>query len=169
MTWRPVDRWVGYYEVSDAGQVRSIDREVGGRRLKGRVLRAGVNSKGYQIVVLSRTGERWAVPVHRLVGEAFIGPLPAGMATCHQDGDKNNNAAANLRYDTYSANELDKVRHGHNVNSNKTHCPSDHEYTAQNTLLTRGGHERRCRECARETKRRYDARNRERAAMPRAA
>lgn len=139
-TWIPVAGWEDLYEVSDAGEVRRIST--------GRILRPSPNPKGYLIAVLSGHGRRWGVPVHRLVAEAFIGPLPQGMHTCHSDGDNQNNAAANLRYDTRSENELDKVRHGRNANSNKSHCPQGHAYTADN--LVGGTNGRKCRTCHRE-------------------
>lgn len=50
--------------------------------------------------------------VHHLVLEAFVGPCPDGHECCHADGDAGNNALANLRWDTHSANCLDAVRHG---------------------------------------------------------
>lgn len=50
--------------------------------------------------------------VHRLIAEAFHGPPPDGLVCCHADGDKNNNSAANLRWDTQRNNNLDKRGHG---------------------------------------------------------
>lgn len=163
MTWLPVPGWEGYYEASSLGEVRSVDRTIpyrrGTRLLIGRTLRPSCNPKGYRIVVLARDGKRVAYPVHRIIAEAFLGPLPAGLQTCHNDGDKSNNAATNLRYDTPSANELDKVRHGQHANANKTHCPQGHAFTAANTYY-RKGYGRKCRACHREQKRAYDARQR---------
>ncbi len=132
-TWLPIPGWVGLYEASDDGQVRSLDRHAGARSHKGRVLRPAPNGKGYLIVVLSRAGMRAAVPVHRLVAEAHIGALPAGWHTCHTDGDNRNNTVGNLRYASPSDNELEKVRHGRNPNSNKASCPQGHPYDAANT------------------------------------
>lgn len=43
---------------------------------------------------------------------AFVGPCPEGLEVCHLDGDPLNNRLSNLRYDTRSANNLDKVGHG---------------------------------------------------------
>lgn len=145
-TWAAVPGWAGLYEVSDAGDVRSLDRKVRGRRVQGRVLRPAPNPKGYLIVILSGLGRRVGYPVHRLVAEAFLGPRPIGMHTCHNDGDNRNNTVTNLRYDTQSANELDNVRFGRNANAAKTHCLRGHEYTPENTMRG-GGTSRRCRAC----------------------
>jgi hypothetical protein len=50
--------------------------------------------------------------VHRLVLEAFVGPRPAGMQCCHGDGDRENNAASNLRWASAKANAADRDQHG---------------------------------------------------------
>jgi hypothetical protein len=42
--------------------------------------------------------------VHRLVGEAFLGPLQLGMDTNHKDGVKTNNRVTNLEYVTEGEN-----------------------------------------------------------------
>lgn len=156
--WKPVPV-PGYghaYQVSDNGQVRSVAR----KHTSGRVLRVGSNSRGYSIAVLCIDGVRAGRSVHRLVAEAFIGPAPEGMQVCHRDGDKTNNAVGNLYYGTPSQNELDKIRHGANPNSNKTHCPQGHAYTVENTTWSScpgRRPNRRCRTCARDRKRMKDA------------
>jgi hypothetical protein len=48
--------------------------------------------------------------VHHLVLEAFVGPRPDGQVGCHFDDDPRNNRVENLRWDTSSANALDRVR-----------------------------------------------------------
>lgn len=50
--------------------------------------------------------------VHRLVLEAFVGPCPAGMEGCHNNGCPSDNRLQNLRWDTRLANNADKIRHG---------------------------------------------------------
>lgn len=50
--------------------------------------------------------------LHRLILEAFVGPVPAGLQTRHLDGDSLNNALANLCYGTARENKADTVRHG---------------------------------------------------------
>jgi len=157
IVWKSIPGWVGAYEVSDDGQVRSLDRIAAGHRVKGRILKPGHNKKGYRVVTFTRPGVRKSYPVHRLVAEAFIGELPQGWHTMHINGDNTDNRAVNLRYGTPSENELDKVRHGNNPNANKTHCPRGHEYTPENTGRDgKGG--RRCKTCHREKAAAYRAR-----------
>jgi hypothetical protein len=67
---------------------------------------------GYLTVNLSRSGQKSIRYIHSLVLEAFVGPRPPGLIGCHNDGDRTNNRLGNLRWDTYKANEADKVRHG---------------------------------------------------------
>jgi len=50
--------------------------------------------------------------LHRLICEAHYGPCPVGMECRHIDGDKKNNAAANLAWGTRDENENDKKIHG---------------------------------------------------------
>lgn len=150
--WRPIAGQEGRYEVSDEGQVRSLDRVTRGRLFRGQVLSPAPNPAGYLTVALLRIdGGSITQRVHRLVAEAFLGPRPAGMHTCHNDGDQKNNAAANLRYDTQSSNELDKVRHGTSGHTARTHCLRGHEFTPDNTSFEGATRrQRRCRTCRRE-------------------
>lgn len=120
--WQPVPSWEGYYEVSFTGSVRSVDRHqtvfVRGKKqhrfVRGKRLRPGVtgNGAGYYWVTLSRPGhqERWLI--HQLVALVYWGPCPAGEEVCHENGRKLDNHFLNLRYDTRSANALDRHKHG---------------------------------------------------------
>lgn len=164
--WRPVVGWEGYYEVSDRGQVRSLERTVTYRDGRVRlypstVLRVGHHGIGHEHVVLYRSAtDKASRQVHRLVLEAFVGPCPDdGMECLHADGDPANNHVTNLRWGTRSENNLDKVRHGHDHNAVKTHCPQGHPYSDENTYVYPTGN-RRCRVCKREAQRRYDEKRR---------
>jgi len=139
--WAPIARWDGHYSVSTRGEIRS--------NRTGRILKPAPNSKGYLVAVVTYDGMRKGASVHVLVAETFIGPRPQGMQTCHGDGDKTNNTVDNLRYDTPRNNELDKVAHGQNHNSNKTHCVQGHTYSPENTAVNAKG-QRKCRTCHRE-------------------
>lgn len=118
MTWKAVPGWAGFYEVSDAGLVRSVDRTVftarhGSTRYRGRVLTPSLSS-GYALVTLVHTsvGRREPRYVHDLVLETFIGPKPAGQEVCHGPEGPTVNTLANLRYDTRSANANDRKKFG---------------------------------------------------------
>lgn len=77
--WKPVVGYEGLYEVSDWGNVRSVDRviqqynasagRVVDRHFKGKELRNTLNFEGYCVVSLSHGKQ---AKVHRLVAEAWI-------------------------------------------------------------------------------------------------
>ncbi|MFS8368420.1 HNH endonuclease [Acetobacter oryzifermentans] len=51
--------------------------------------------------------------IHRLVADAFLGSPPfAGAILAHNDGDKTNNRADNLRWASLAENQEDRRRHG---------------------------------------------------------
>lgn len=106
--WRDITDYEGRYQVSDEGEVRSIDRSDGRNRRRGQLRRFDIDRYGYAHVGLSKGGRSKRYTVHSLVLKAFVGPCPFGMEACHGDGDKRNNRLTNLRWDTHSNNELDK-------------------------------------------------------------
>lgn len=149
--WRPVVGYEGLYEVSEYGNVRSLDRTVRTsnslRTYKGRVLKLHPDHRDYLRAVLSKPGQRPVTRrVHLLVLLAFVGPRPDRLMACHGDGNNRNNHFSNLRWDTCSANQHDRVRHGKHFNALKTHCPQGHLYDLENTYIRRGGG-RNCRKC----------------------
>lgn len=99
--------------------------------------------------------------VHRLVLEAFVGPCPEGMEGCHGDGDPTNNSLGNLRWDTATSNQLDKVRHGTHHNAAKEACIHGHPFDSGNTYIRSDG-KRQCRTCT--LRRQHEYQNRKKAA-----
>lgn len=117
--WRPVVGYEGFYEVSDQGRVRSVDRHIlysNGKTCfwRGRVLRQSPCMGGYMKITLSKGSRLRTLKPHVLVLEAFVGPRPEGMEACHNDGNVTNNRLSNLRWDTPFGNAKDKDRHGTN-------------------------------------------------------
>jgi hypothetical protein len=118
--WRDIDGYAGYYQVSNLGRVRALDRDVrvgggGVRRVIGTILKPQPESKargGYFVVHLRREGKRYSVRVHRLVLAAWVGPCPAGQEVRHGPNGVTDNSVSNLCYGTSSQNHLDRWRDG---------------------------------------------------------
>lgn len=117
--WLPVVGWEGIYEVSDRGRIKSLARRIpqgrgcrSWRDVPEKIRELGqFHCDGYKTILLSSNGKRVLRGVHQLVMEAFVGPRLEGMIVCHNDGNPTNNHLSNLRYDTVSANALDRERH----------------------------------------------------------
>jgi hypothetical protein len=145
-TWKPVVGYEGLYEVSDHGRVRSLNSR---RARAGHpfVLRPTPIPSGYLTVKLYRSGApRQTRSVHALVAEAFLGPSE-GRVVRHLDGSRTGNRPSNLAWGTLSENSRDMTTHGTHRNIRKTHCPAGHEYTPENTYITRRGEGRTSRKC----------------------
>lgn len=119
--WRDIPRWEGKYQVSDRGNVRSLDRVViafspkgvlAERKYRGKQLAVCVGKKGYALFCLVENTRKEYRYGHDLVAEAFIGPRPPGLEVCHGNNIRNDNTLCNLRYDTRSANAQDRHVHG---------------------------------------------------------
>lgn len=151
--WRSVVGYEGLYEVSSEGQVRALRRTVTMRDGRSRTFparevtwkktgqddRAGVD--------LSRGGFKERRYVHTLVLEAFTGPRIDGMVACHNDGNRHNNRADNLRWDSVSANNHDTVKHGRHWKSLIENCPRGHRLAEPNLVPSSSG--RDCLACSR--------------------
>jgi hypothetical protein len=106
----PIPEWENYGISEDAEIVRLVARK--GAR-KGLVLKQHIHKKrGYPTVRLSDRDRQKTFDVHRLMGMTFLGALPDGMQVCHNNGIKTDCRLSNLRVDTISANEKDKISHG---------------------------------------------------------
>lgn len=114
--WKPVVDYEGLHEVSNLGRVRSLSRAWKSRyavnTFPGRVLAQAVKRNGYRVVSLSSQNKQKQFLVHRIVLEAFVFIQPDGMEACHANGDRGDNRASNLRWDTRSGNHQDKHLHG---------------------------------------------------------
>lgn len=115
--WRQVLGYEGIYEVSNYGNLRSVDRinptKAGWTRvIKGRRLRPFLSQDGRLFIDLCKFNVYERFPVHHLVLSAFIGARPDGFVGCHTDGNCLNNSASNLRWDTQKSNIADTFIHG---------------------------------------------------------
>lgn len=114
--WKPIQRFDSLVEVSNLGNVRTVDRVVkskgGTRVVKGRLVKFRSHPWGYWWCEFMVNGTRYWDFVHRLVAEAFFGPCPEGHYVLHGDNDPRNNRVENLRYGTPAENCSDKLIHG---------------------------------------------------------
>lgn len=174
-SWRPVVGHEGHYEVSSHGRVRSLDRVIertnhhGTRSIhhKGRELKPSLDKQtGYLKIGLGFQSRTYSI--HRIVLEAFVGPLPEGMLTRHLDGVKTNNRVENLMYGTYAENQIDEVELGTHWHTRKTKCDAGHEFSPENTARrvnpSNGRLRRVCRICERDRGSSYRARRRAKVA-----
>ena len=141
--WRDIPGYEGYYQVSDLGRVRSVDRVLrkmrpgGGEMVyphRGRVLRSGACGGGYLKVTLSVEGVQRNAMIHTLVAITFIGPRPDGHVILHANGDRLDNRLANLSWGTPAQNGADMVRHGTNYWRNKKVCLRGHPLADPNLV-----------------------------------
>ena len=102
--WRDVVGYEGYYQVSNLGRVRSNWHK------PGQILKGHTNRDGYCLVCLYRPGDKQRqAKVHRLVFQAFVGPLPDGCLVAHKNGDRADNRADNLEYYTLTSEQVDEI------------------------------------------------------------
>ena len=108
--WRDIKDYEGFYQVSNLGRIKSLDRvviNVNGKKslYKGKVLSIHYDKNGYVKVCLNKNNKRRKFSVHRLVAEAFI-PNPNNYPEVnHIDEVKTNNKVSNLEWCTSEYNK----------------------------------------------------------------
>lgn len=110
--WRAVSGFP-WYEVSSFGMIR---RTVSTTCSKAGNLIAGhVGAHGYRYFNATSNGKRKTLKFHRIVCETFHGPQPSPKhVVAHNDGNRLNNRADNLRWATTRENHSDRYGHGTN-------------------------------------------------------
>ena len=115
-TWKPVVGYEDLYEVSDHGNVRSLDKKVPNRYstrfIPGKLLKGTPNKDGYLYVSLYKNTQRTRFLIHRLVLETFVGSCPEGMECLHKDHNRSNNHLSNLDWDTHKNNVYASIERG---------------------------------------------------------
>lgn len=165
--WLPVVGYEGIYEVSDSGEVRSIDRTIlsptgKDRFLPGKVIGANIDNAGYLRTRLSRDNKMKNFSVHRLVAMAFIPPIDGKTCVNHKDSNKLNNHADNLEWCTHQENTHHAIA-SDNFPSKKKFCKYGHPNTPENR--DKYNH---CKPCNRRKAREQTARKRALRAKQRA-
>lgn len=115
-TWKPIPGFEGYYEASDLGRIRSLDRVCSMRdgrlnRRRGRILTPQLRGcqRSYLAVFLKVNGGKTAIYVHRAVLLAFVGLPGEGEEASHEpDPDTFNCRLDNLKWRTRQVNLLER-------------------------------------------------------------
>lgn len=107
--WRSIPEHEGKYEVSNYGNVRSLNYR-GTHRAKN--LQPVLGGRGYLMVGLCKDGKMRMEKIHRLVACLFI-PNPDNKPQVnHIDGIKTNNVVSNLEWATSGENLAHAYRKG---------------------------------------------------------
>lgn len=123
-TWKDIIGFEGYYQVSNLGNVRSLDRFDGVNYRKGQIIKPTLKFNGYLQVGLRKHMKRKYVSVHRLVATHFIDNPKNKSQINHIDCNKQNNKVDNLEWVTPKENQFHAKKNGlrENMPSGENHC-----------------------------------------------
>ena len=122
--WKNIVGYEGYYQVSNFGNVKAIDRCIVKSNgvvqpRSGHVMCKTINQDGYPTVKLSKDGKSERIAVHRLVAIAFI-PNPDNLTEVnHLDFNRQNSRADNLEW----VEHKDNVHY--TINAGRHYCNRD--------------------------------------------
>lgn len=104
--WRDIKGYEGYYQVSNLGRVKSLERyDTTGRLRKEKIIEGALDT--YYSVCLSMGSKRERFKIHRLVANAFpeiCGKWFEGAVINHKNEVKTDNRACNLEVCTIAYN-----------------------------------------------------------------
>ena len=117
--WKDVVGYEGLYQVSNFGNVKSLDRIVNKPNgvsylRKGKICTQSKSNLGYMTVGFTVNNKKVNKYVHRLVAEAFITNMNNYPQVNHIDCDKTNNRMYNLEWCTNSQNHIHASKNGLN-------------------------------------------------------
>lgn len=124
--WKDVPGYEGYYEVSDQGRVRSLDRFVTrptsqGYLQPGRILRPawrkGATNRGYKTINLCVNGANRSEYIHRLVALAFLSNPDCLPQINHKNGRNDDNSVENIEWCSPRDNQLHAHANGLKLNT----------------------------------------------------
>ncbi len=95
--WRSITGFANY-QVSNIGRVRNVKTE--------KILKPGLQARGYYQATLYKEGKRTWDYVHRLVAREFVDNPEGRLIVDHIDNNKSNNCVNNLRWVNASQNNM---------------------------------------------------------------
>lgn len=114
--WKDIEGYEGYYQVSNTGRVKTLNRVVTQKngtkkKLKERILKPAKCTNGYLRITLCTNSHAIGFLIHRLVAKAFIHNPNNQPEVNHIDENIENNHVENLEWVTSQQNS----RHGTNI------------------------------------------------------
>lgn len=108
--WKDIVGYENYYQVSNLGNVKSLERIInapqngGTRKLKGKILSQAISKTGYCVVVLCKKNKCKMYKTHRLIAIAFINNIKNLPIINHKNGIKLDNNILNLEWSNHKHN-----------------------------------------------------------------
>lgn len=96
--WKDIAGYEGLYQISNFGNVKSLEKKVINRINKEKKLKMFDNGHGYYQVVLQKNKEKKSFKVHRLVARAFLSNENNLPCVNHKDCNRKNNHVENLEW-----------------------------------------------------------------------
>jgi len=107
----PIKNFEDSYAISKSGEIMRIKKTHGAK--SGKILKNQIhNKRGYATIRLSTKEFSKSYDIHILMANTFLGRVDNSLQVCHNNGIKTDCRLENLRLDTRSENEKDKVLHG---------------------------------------------------------
>lgn len=107
--WKDIPGYEGYYQASNTGKYKSVDREVKRTdgvvmHIKGKELKLHKGLDDYALMELCRDNRVHPVLAHRVIAQLFLDDFDSNLTVNHKDGNKFNNSVENLEMMTLEEN-----------------------------------------------------------------
>jgi hypothetical protein len=119
--WKDIEGFVGYYKISNFGNVKSVKRIINYSNNKSRaynsvIIKSHICGRGYNVIRLTKDKLKKTFYIHQLVAMAFLNHKPNGntIVVDHIDNNKNNNDLLNLRL----LSNMENIMRYHNSKQN---------------------------------------------------
>jgi len=99
--WKDIPGYIGLYQASSNGEIKSLNRSKLGKRkclsfVRERILAKAKSVNGYYLSHLSKDGKAKLFFTHRLIAMAFLQPDILGETINHINGIKTDNRISNI-------------------------------------------------------------------------
>ena len=118
--WKDIEGYEGLYQISNLGNVKSLERKkIDGRLCHEKILKQAKNKCGYLSCEFCKDGVGRRFLIHRIVAQTFL-PNPDGKREVnHINGIKTDNRVENLEWNTSKENQLHAYRSGLQIKPTK--------------------------------------------------